>query len=544
MSLVLNDVWNLLIPFPFGVNTLLFGLFAIWVVHVCQRLVEQTSAVSDPLGRCVNASHAALCIGCLVWVLDVLGFFLYPQIAMAHLSFAPALASLLVMAISARLAVPALSRSTLGREVRLASVALACGMLLAHFILAAGLAQGHERVMVPGIILSIVLAGGIAAVMAQQHRKARLNGVAFGRNSLNWRIKILAGASVVVLHWFLTNSLSILPFHGGVSERRNPFLLLTVLTFGVAVAADQLNNQRAEKSRQRLLHRALALIRKSPSKSANPRHDHDVSLIADRLPHLLETGQLNVYFQPIVKADSGGLHQEALLRIKDEYLGFIHPEIFLLACELKGVAARVDRLILPLALDPIPGWMQQGMRNIVVSVNVSPDTLLEPGFADWLEQLLEQRDLMPESLQLEMTEHAIIANGGELLSVINDLRLRGIGVWMDDFGVGYSSLGVLAEFPIAGIKCDRQFLKGVRRDPRRQVMLKNIVRLASDLGIEVTAEGVESRDELDAVLASGIGSIQGYLYSPAIPADSIPEWYRLFAESGKAAFAMPMAAPV
>jgi len=109
-------------------------------------------------------------------------------------------------------------------------------------------------------------------------------------------------------------------------------------------------------------------------------------------------------------------------------------------------------------------------------VNVAPVTLLEPDFAQWLGAKLQRRGLPWGTLQLEMTEHAIIACGAHMVQAINDLRMLGVGVFMDDFGAGYSSLGVLADLPISGIKCDRLFVRQLPQDPRRQSLLRHVVR--------------------------------------------------------------------
>lgn len=102
----------------------------------------------------------------------------------------------------------------------------------------------------------------------------------------------------------------------------------------------------------------------------------------------------------------------------------------------------------------------------------------------------------------------------------------GVAVLMDDFGAGFSSLGILAELPIAGIKCDRLFVRELPQDRRRQILLRHISALASEFGLSVVVEGVETIEELRTLTALGLHSIQGYLFSRPLPASDVPVWYQ------------------
>jgi EAL domain-containing protein (putative c-di-GMP-specific phosphodiesterase class I) len=115
-----------------------------------------------------------------------------------------------------------------------------------------------------------------------------------------------------------------------------------------------------------------------------------------------------------------------------------------------------------------------------------------------------------------------------MVQAIHDLRVIGVPVFMDDFGAGYSSLGVLADLPIAGIKCDRLFLRQLPTDPRRQSLLRHVVRLARELQLNVVVEGVETPEELQCVIESGIANIQGYFFSKAMPQDEVPAWHQAY----------------
>lgn len=215
---------------------------------------------------------------------------------------------------------------------------------------------------------------------------------------------------------------------------------------------------------------------------------------------------------------------EALLRVHSDLLGAIHPEAFLLVCELQGKTPLVDRLILTNAMDCACRWRSEGMAGAKFSVNVAPATLLEEDFAPWLQAELSRHALPGSCLKLELTEHALIASGPRMLESIRRLQAIGVGVLMDDFGAGYSSLGMLADLPIAGIKCDRLFVRQLAQDPRRQSLLRHVGALASEFGLSVVVEGVETPAELQTLAACGLPTIQGYVFCKPMPAADVPGW--------------------
>ncbi len=523
MNFLVENASRFTVSFPLSQQSVLFWVFASFVVHICQRLVEQAGTVVDLPSRRLSVSQSAMCIGCMVWALDVVGFFMYPGLAREGLQLTPALGALLIMTGSARLTVPHLSRASDARKVVAAGLGLAIGMVVAHLTLVADYVHGQIRINLLAVGASILLAVAIAVAIALRHRLARLRAVRADFRSLTWQEATLAGAAIVPLHWCLINIFPIRT-NQGIHNAESVTLLVTLLVFGLAVGMDQLQNLRHEQSRQSLLNRALALVRSSPRR-AGTTADIQLSLIADRLPELISPAHLQMYFQPIVTMGGTVWQQEALLRIADPVMGSISPEPFFLAAELQGKTTELDRMILQIVMGHMQRWQQQGSA-LTVAVNIAPVTLAAKDFADWLHAALRQHGLAPHYLKLELTEHAIIASGETMVSAMTALRMRGIGVIMDDFGAGYSSLGVLAALPIEGIKCDRLFVRDLQHDLRRQAMLRHIAALASELGLSVTAEGVESREELNAVANAGIGSFQGYLFAAALPAAEVISWHR------------------
>ncbi|AOG21652.1 EAL domain-containing protein [Acidovorax sp. RAC01] len=535
------------VEFPPLGHAMLFWVFATLVVVVCQRLVEHTAHSVDPSSRRISASHSALCIGCIVWALDVVGLFMYAELkphAMA-LDLLPALSGLIIMVASTRLALPVLSTSTSKLRITLASLFLGAGMLAAHFMVTRDHVASFRNVQWAPIAVALVLATGIAVVTSLHHRLARYTPITLPPLDRReaWHQHALAGLGVVVLHWLVVNAF---PLHadGPSQPSGGNALMLIVLLFGAALAVEQLSNMRSDASRQAMLRKGMSMMRAS-SVLQSERPDSQLPLIADNLDRLLQRSSLALHFQPMVDASQRGPAQfEALLRIEDRRLGAINPEAFLLVCELQGKTVVVDKLILRNALDCIVQWQARGLHDASVSVNVAPATLLDVGFVPWLREEMAARRLYQTALKLEITEHAFIALGPQMLLAIRDLGAMGVAVVMDDFGAGYSSLGMLADLPIAGIKCDRLFVRDLASDKRRQLLLGHIGTLAGEFGLTVVVEGVESAAELRAVSAAGLHIIQGHLLSKPMPADDVPVWCAVQLEPRRSALQALLAQPL
>ncbi len=529
------------VAFPPLLQSLLFWVFASLVVHVCQRLVEHTAYSVDPSSRRLSASHAALCIGCIVWALDVVGLFMYAELAHHVLELVPALSGLLIMAISTRFTIPTLSTSASKRRIVFAGVWLAAGMLAAHFTITRGHVQSFAQVNWLAIVLSMATAVGLATYTSVRHRSAKLSVLTPHFRQQSWQDNLLCGAAILLLHWLLVNTF---PLHLGDprGESDGIALMVIVLMFAIAVSIEQLSNVRRDAGRQQLLRRGLSMMRVS-NMSQNAERDMELSLIADHLHKLLQPHRLALHFQPIVDFEQRGVQFEALLRLTDTTLGDIDPETFLLVCELQGKTAEVDRMILRNALDCVQAWKAAGLHDASISVNVAPVTLLDRHFATWLRDELAQRALPARMLKLEMTEHAIIALGSQMVSAIHDLSAMGVGVLMDDFGAGYSSLGMLADLPIAGIKCDRLFVRQIAQDQRRQSLLRHVAALAQEFGLSVVVEGVETVEELQILTSVGLHSIQGYVFSRPIPSHQVPDWHHTEMPAQRAALQAALRTP-
>ena len=512
------------LPFPLGPGSLIFLAFALLVVHLCQRLVEQAALALEPIERQAAFARTAVAVGSLVWALDGGGLLNYPALAGRDIRLLPALLALVTMMLAARWTVPALTSTQRPERIALAAAGLATGMLFAHAGLMASYGTLSGTLRWPFALAAVLLASVLAVVLSLRHRAARLRAMATAFRPLSWWDKSLAALAMLVLHWLLAN---VLPLRADslVPKVGNELMLPALMLVVVLIAAYQTLSLHVDAVRQRLHNRALSLLRTMPA-STKTELEQQLALIAERLPVLQQMDALHLHYQPLVPQPpaAAGIRFEALLRVQDATLGPLSPELFLLACERAGQTQQIDRTILLHALHDSAAWRSLAPQCAGISVNMAPDSLLAPDFLPWLRSQLRVLHIPPGWLQLEMTEHALMAAGSGLADVLRQLRALGVDVVMDDFGTGFSSLGVLVDLPIYGIKCDRSFVRTLEQDGNRQVLLRHLSAMARDLRLHLTVEGVETAATLAIVRSHGADSVQGYVYAKAMAPRDVPPW--------------------
>ncbi|MDH3755883.1 MAG: EAL domain-containing protein, partial [Acidimicrobiia bacterium] len=237
-------------------------------------------------------------------------------------------------------------------------------------------------------------------------------------------------------------------------------------------------------------------------------------------------GELRLLYQPLFLADTmqvGGL--EALVRWDHPTRGVVSPGLFIPIAERSGAIEEIGDWTLNEATGRLTRWHTKGHVpvDVGVAVNVSAVQAADLGLPDRVEAALTGAELEPSLLELELTETAVLRQArlaGELLG-----RLRGLGVQisLDDFGTGSSSLTLLQEIPADVVKLDRSFVAGVADDAGSRSIVESMVDLAHRLGMEVVAEGIETHDQLEALVAMGCDRLQGYLLSRPVDAEAIPE---------------------
>ena len=248
-------------------------------------------------------------------------------------------------------------------------------------------------------------------------------------------------------------------------------------------------------------------------------HSIDRLALAAQLGHGIDRGELIVHYQPKIPLNqTGACAVEALVRWNHPELGCISPDGFIPLAEQTGLIKGVTERVLEAALRQCAAWRATGL-DTRFSVNVSTRTLLERDLPDTIRGLLAQYAVPPTSLQLEITESRFVADVGGARTVLQQLRAMGVTIAIDDFGTGYSSLTQLQQFPIDEIKIDRSFVMRMETAPDDAVLVRSIIELGRNLGLQVTAEGVETASVQRSLQELGCDYAQGFHISRPLPAD-------------------------
>ena len=233
------------------------------------------------------------------------------------------------------------------------------------------------------------------------------------------------------------------------------------------------------------------------------------------LREALERQELEVYYQPILSLADGSLHGfEALLRWQHPERGLLLPAEFLATAEETALIVRLDRYVLDRACQQLSQWRNQGApESLSLSVNLSSRQFTRPDLVAYIERALAQLALDPQRLNLEITENLLMNHQEPVDTTVTQLKALGVGLHLDDFGKGYSSLAYLQRFPADRLKIDRSFTRQLTRSVQGGELVRTILMMAQTLGMRVVAEGIESEAELAHLKALGCAFGQGYLFS-------------------------------
>jgi diguanylate cyclase (GGDEF)-like protein/PAS domain S-box-containing protein len=233
------------------------------------------------------------------------------------------------------------------------------------------------------------------------------------------------------------------------------------------------------------------------------------------LRRALSAGEFSLAYQPQINLAANALTaMEALLRWNHAERGPVPPSEFIPLAEEMGLVVQLGEWVLREACNEAARWPDP----IRVAVNLSPVQFRNRGLITTVTQALAAARLAPHRLELEITEAVLLQEDEAIVSMLHQLRTLGVRIAMDDFGTGYSSLSYLRSFPFDKIKIDRSFIKDIERNRGSAVIIRAIANLGTSLGIETTAEGVETEEQLELVRRAGCTEMQGYLVSPPRPA--------------------------
>ncbi|GLI38732.1 diguanylate cyclase [Geobacter hydrogenophilus] len=238
------------------------------------------------------------------------------------------------------------------------------------------------------------------------------------------------------------------------------------------------------------------------------------------LHRALANDEFFLEYQPQIELRSGRIFSfEALVRWQHPEDGLICPNRFIPVAEETGLIRRLGEWVLRTACLQCRQWQQPGLPPVRVAVNVSGHQFNQPGFIDMVDRVLEETELDPELLELELTESSLMAGAQESIMTLIDLKVRGIHLAIDDFGTGYSSLSYLKHFPIDRLKIDRSFVRDIVKDLDDRAIVEAVIAMAHSLGLRVLAEGVEHEDELELLKERGCDEVQGFYFAhPLLPA--------------------------
>jgi diguanylate cyclase (GGDEF)-like protein len=224
----------------------------------------------------------------------------------------------------------------------------------------------------------------------------------------------------------------------------------------------------------------------------------------------LEQSQFHLVYQPQLNARTGRVESvEALIRWNHPERGLISPVDFIPVAERNGLIVPIGEFVLRTACDVAARWYKAGLP-LRVAVNLSPVQLHHPGLADLVADALISSGLPPQYLELEMTETALLDNDAATLGTLRSLRATGVRLALDDFGTGFSSMSYLHRLPLNTLKIDRSFIQGLPQDEDSAAIVRAIISMAHSLGLEVTAEGVETPEQALLLTELHCEALQGW----------------------------------
>ncbi|MDZ5474114.1 EAL domain-containing protein [Bacillus sp. 31A1R] len=257
---------------------------------------------------------------------------------------------------------------------------------------------------------------------------------------------------------------------------------------------------------------------------SNPR-PNQLSLEND-LYYALERKEMQLFYQPQVNVRTGKIiGAEALLRWKHPKYGYLSPADFIPLMEETGLIIPIGEWLIREACNQLYAWSSKGLEELSISVNISPVQFKSDILVGTVNEAIASSKINPSQFKIEITENMLVHSIEETTRILDQLKHIGIGVSIDDFGKGYSSLNYLKKFPIQTIKIDRAFVKEIEQDHYDQVIVKAIIQMGKSLNINLIAEGTETKQQIEYLRNSGCETVQGFYFSKPVPPKVFEELY-------------------
>lgn len=313
-----------------------------------------------------------------------------------------------------------------------------------------------------------------------------------------------------------------------LNELNNPYPIngkLITVTVSIGIAMYPADGKNTEE----LLRKADLAMYKSKSCGKNnfqfytdqlSHYQHHEAEVEAHLRRALQNDELEIYYQPKYKlATKEIVGAEILLRWTSETLGEIHPDEFIPIAERSGLIIDLGQWVLRKACQQIMSWGKEFHTDFSYSINISSMQLVHTQFLNNLDKVLRDFEYPPEHLELEITETLLMNYSDELTQVLMRISEMGIKISLDDFGKEYSSLNRLRALPIDTLKIDKSFISDIHNVNDKVVIVDIIIKLANELDMNIIAEGIETEEQLNYLIARNCPLGQGFLFSKAIPGD-------------------------
>ena len=243
--------------------------------------------------------------------------------------------------------------------------------------------------------------------------------------------------------------------------------------------------------------------------------------IEQSLREAVENNQLSLVYQPQVDINTGKIIGiEALTRWNHPQLGQVSPTEFISIAEKTGVIKPLTEWVLRTASRQVIAWRRAGLPTFRMAINISPIHFLDNGFTSLIQRVIDETEISPTDLELEVTE-SVVQTNEQNLAVFQELKDLGVSLAIDDFGIGYSSFASLKHLAVNSLKIDKYFINDMIVDRKSQLLVRSMIEMGHNLGCEIIAEGVETAEQYDLLRQLGCDGAQGYLFSKPVSANEM-----------------------
>lgn len=254
---------------------------------------------------------------------------------------------------------------------------------------------------------------------------------------------------------------------------------------------------------------------------------HDRLTMEFHLRQALERNEFSLHYQPKLEFSSGRIvGVEALLRWNNPVLGSVSPIRFIPILEDNGLILEVGGWVLRTACQQLRSWLDEGMLALTMAVNLSARQFRQAGIVEQIDSILLAANLPATLLEVEITESLLMEHTSSIITVLEELKQRGVGIAIDDFGTGYSSLAYLKRFPLTTLKIDRSFVQDIATNEYDAAIAGAVIALAHGLHLSVVAEGVETEAQMRFLDGCGCHQMQGYLLARPLPPEQFSAWLK------------------